>query len=192
MELAIFAQYAMMWWRLLERTKICVLIGLRMLFIILAYGGSEGISPLKVLPLSENAVRQQAGKGIGIDREMERNVQKNYMEGQLYPYVIRKGEKEILKRNVCNGVEYLTFPSLEETGAVNHLFSTRLGGVSEGIFSSMNLSYTRGDKKEAVDENFQRIAGIMGGMVSDFVLSDQTHTTNIREDRKSTRLNSSH
>lgn len=108
-------------------------------------------------------------------------MQKNYMEGQLYPYVIRKGEKEILKRNVCNGVEYLTFPSLEETGAVNHLFSTRLGGVSEGIFSSMNLSYTRGDKKEAVDENFQRIAGIMGGMVSDFVLSDQTHTTNIRE-----------
>ena len=53
---------------------------------------------------------------------------------------------------------YLTFPILEETGMVRHLFSTRMGGVSEGIYRSMNLSYTRGDEKEAVDENFRRIA----------------------------------
>ena len=85
-----------------------------------------------------------------------------------------------MKRNVWNGVEYLTFPALEETGVVKHLFSTRIGGVSEGIFATMNLSYTRGDRKEAVDENFRRIAGAMGGDISDFVLSDQTHTTNVR------------
>lgn len=132
-----------------------------------------------VLPLSEKAAGWLR-KGIGIDRKMEKNGQAKYEEGQFYPYVKRKGEKEVLKRNVRSGVEYLTFPSLEETGVVDHLFSTRLGGVSEGIFSSMNLSYTRGDRKEAVDENFQRIAGIMGGAASDFVLSDQTHTTNIR------------
>ena len=87
----------------------------------------------------------------------------------------------MMKRNVWNGVEYLTFPALEETGVVKHLFSTRIGGVSEGIFSTMNLSYTRGDKKEAVDENFRRIAGVLGGDISDFVLSDQTHTTNVRK-----------
>lgn len=87
----------------------------------------------------------------------------------------------MMKRNVWNGVEYLTFPALEETGVVKHLFSTRIGGVSEGIFSTMNLSYTRGDKKEAVDENFRRIAGALGGDISDFVLSDQTHTTNVRK-----------
>ena len=112
---------------------------------------------------------------------MEINGQAKYREERLYPYIKRKGEGEVLKRNVCDGIEYLTFPCLEETGIVNHLFSTRLGGVSEGIFSSMNLSYTRGDRKEAVDENFRRIAGVMGGTVSDFVLSDQTHTTNIRK-----------
>ena len=72
----------------------------------------------------------------------------------------------MMKRNVWNGVEYLTFPALEETGVVKHLFSTRIGGVSEGIFSTMNLSYTRGDKKEAVDENFRRIAGALGGDTS--------------------------
>lgn len=75
---------------------------------------------------------------------------------------------------------YLTFPILEETGMVKHLFSTRIGGVSEGIYSSMNLSYTRGDRKEAVDENFRRIAAVLGCSVEDMVCSDQTHTTNLR------------
>lgn len=74
----------------------------------------------------------------------------------------------------------LTFPILEETGMVKHLFSTRMGGVSEGIYRSMNLSYTRGDEKESVDENFRRIAAALGCRVEDIVCSDQTHTTNLR------------
>ena len=77
-------------------------------------------------------------------------------------------------------VEYLTFPGLADTGIVRHLFSTRLGGSSEGVFSSMNLSFTRGDDAECVLENYRRIAGILGCRMSDFVCSDQTHTTNIR------------
>ena len=77
-------------------------------------------------------------------------------------HIKRKGTKEGLKRNESRGVEYLTFPSLEKTGIVSHLFSTRIGGASEGIYASMNLSYARGDRKEAVDENFRRIAEIMG------------------------------
>ncbi|MCM1088166.1 MAG: peptidoglycan editing factor PgeF [Muribaculaceae bacterium] len=92
----------------------------------------------------------------------------------------RKQNKLHLERRKNGEVEYLTFPLLEETGLVRHLFSTRLGGVSEGIFSSMNLSYTRGDKKEAVDENYRRIADTLGCRVEDIVCSDQTHTTNIR------------
>ena len=39
---------------------------------------------------------------------------------------------------------------LENTGIVNQGFSTRLGGVSTGCFSSMNISLTRGDDPEAV------------------------------------------
>lgn len=85
-----------------------------------------------------------------------------------------------MKQNRAGGVEYLTFPLLEQTGLVRHLFSTRIGGVSEGIYSSMNLSYTRGDEKEAVDENFRRIAGVLGCRVKDIVCSDQTHTTNLK------------
>ncbi len=95
----------------------------------------------------------------------------------------RKGDgkgRETLHRNVSGDMEYLTFPSLEETGMVRHLFSTRTGGVSEGIFASMNLSYARGDRKEAVDENFRRVAAVLGCGVGDFVCSDQTHTVNVR------------
>ncbi|MCM1267497.1 MAG: peptidoglycan editing factor PgeF [Bacteroidales bacterium] len=75
---------------------------------------------------------------------------------------------------------YLTFPILEGIDWVSHLFSTRMGGVSEGIYRSMNLSYTRGDEKAAVDENFRRIAAVLSCGVEDIVCSDQTHTTNLR------------
>ena len=56
-----------------------------------------------------------------------------------------------MKRNRAGEIEYLTFPLLEETGMVRHLFTTRMGGVSQGIYRTMNLSYTRGDEKAAVD-----------------------------------------
>lgn len=92
----------------------------------------------------------------------------------------RKENQMKMRQNKSGKVEYLTFPLLEETGIVRHLFSTRAGGASEGIFSSMNLSYTRGDVKEAVDENYRRIAAALCCEVSDIVCSDQTHTTNIR------------
>ncbi len=89
--------------------------------------------------------------------------------------------QSILKQNEKQGVEYLTFPLLESTGVVKHLFSTRKGGVSKGIWSSMNVSFTRGDDETAVQENFRRIAAVLDGSPEDFVCTDQTHTTNIRQ-----------
>ena len=82
--------------------------------------------------------------------------------------------------NEKNGVRYLQFPALMKPEVCRHLFSTRIGGVSEGDLGSMNLSYTRGDKPENVDENFRRIADILNCSLNDFVLSHQTHTTNVR------------
>ncbi|MBQ4293810.1 MAG: laccase domain-containing protein, partial [Lachnospiraceae bacterium] len=56
------------------------------------------------------------------------------------------------------GLPALVFPELAAFPFVSHLFTTRQGGVSEGEFSSLNLSFTRGDKEEAVIENFRRVA----------------------------------
>ena len=95
-------------------------------------------------------------------------------------YMIRSGEEPVLEEKEKNGITFLSFPALEKTGMVRQLFSTRAGGVSEGIFSSMNLSFTRGDNKEHVLENYRRIAGVLDCDITDFVCSDQTHTTNVR------------
>lgn len=92
----------------------------------------------------------------------------------------RHASKRQVRINQAGELVYLTFPVLEEIDWVSHLFSTRMGGVSEGIYSSMNFSYTRGDKKEAVDENYRRIAAVLGCHVEDIVCPDQTHTTNLR------------
>lgn len=78
------------------------------------------------------------------------------------------------------GVTYLTWPEFEKIPGFVHGFSTRLGGVSEGIYSSMNLSFTRGDKEEAVRENYNRISAALGFSSEDIVTSDQTHTANVR------------
>ncbi len=74
----------------------------------------------------------------------------------------------------------LTYPLFEKTGVVKSAFSTRIGGVSKGCYESMNLSFDRGDDKDAVMENFQRIASAIGTNCHDMVLSRQTHTANVR------------
>lgn len=92
----------------------------------------------------------------------------------------RNGQPNGMYQQEKAGVEYLTFPAFSEFKEVKHAFSTRIGGVSEGIFSSMNLSFTRGDDKAAVYENYRRMATVLDCEPEDFVCSDQTHTTNIR------------
>ncbi len=77
-------------------------------------------------------------------------------------------------------LEYLTFPSLEKSGLTKHLITTRLGGVSRGDYAAMNLSFTRGDDPEHVQENYRRIGAILGCRPENMVASHQTHTVNIR------------
>ena len=78
------------------------------------------------------------------------------------------------------GTVYLTFPMLDTFPELMHCFSTRLGGVSTGMFRSMNLSDSRGDEKANVKENFRRLGKAAGFIPEDLVMSDQTHTVNIR------------
>lgn len=88
--------------------------------------------------------------------------------------------KDTIEINKKNDLTYLTYPTLSNCKGIKHGFSTRLGGVSKGIFSSMNLGLTRGDVREDVLENFRRIADALEVSCEDMVFSDQTHTTNVR------------
>ena len=52
----------------------------------------------------------------------------------------------------------LQYPQLQALDMVKHCFTTRMGGVSKNEFSSLDLSFNRGDDIEAVKENFRRVA----------------------------------
>ena len=76
---------------------------------------------------------------------------------------------------------YFTFEGIERTGIVEHFFTTRLGGVSAGHTATLNFSYSQGDIKENVDENFRRAAAHFGMMPDRIACSQQTHTVNVRK-----------
>ena len=67
-----------------------------------------------------------------------------------------------------------------ENIAVPHGFTTRLGGVSEGHLSSLNIGMHRGDKPENVTENYRRLAQTIGFFSEKLVLANQIHTDAVR------------
>ena len=77
-------------------------------------------------------------------------------------------------------VVYLTFPLLEQFSFIVHGFSTRYGGVSSGIYQSMNFAFNSHDKKENVQENYRIFSEILGIDCNNMVLSAQEHGTNIK------------
>ncbi len=97
--------------------------------------------------------------------------------------IVRKGKNPVVEIKNHKGMDYLVFPALQNTGIVDHMFSTRIGGVSEGMYASVNFHYEMGDVKEHVDENYRRVSEILGHNreIEDFVLGQQTHTVNVRE-----------
>jgi YfiH family protein len=58
--------------------------------------------------------------------------------------------------------------------------STRKGGVSEGIYESMNLGFSNGDDPGNVRENYRIICKELGIEPSQIVLAKQTHKSNVR------------
>lgn len=95
--------------------------------------------------------------------------------------MIYKSQEHIFEEKRIGEVLYLTYPLLENTEIVKHGFSTRVGGVSKGVCSTMNLSFSRGDNENAVRENFRRMANALEVEEDSFVFSHQTHTTNVRK-----------
>lgn len=76
-------------------------------------------------------------------------------------------------------VKFCVFENLEKSGIVNACFSTRTGGVSEGVYESLNVSYTRGDSVENVSENLKRLGHAAGFESRNIVCGKQIHKTNI-------------
>lgn len=80
-------------------------------------------------------------------------------------------------------VPYFTFPALSDISFIKHGFSSRLGGVSTGMFSSMNLGFSASghtDDPDKVKENYRLLCAGMGIDPTSIVISQQVHKTNIR------------
>ena len=75
--------------------------------------------------------------------------------------------------NQTGALEYLTADTLQGTA---HCFSTRYGGVSEGILASLNLGVHRGDQPENVLENYRILGEAVGFRPEDTVFTRQVHS----------------
>lgn len=67
-----------------------------------------------------------------------------------------------------------------ENICVPHGFTTREGGVSKGVFGSMNIAMHRGDSAENVIKNYNILAERIGFDVKNLVLTRQTHSDIVR------------
>lgn len=78
-----------------------------------------------------------------------------------------------------NGVDFYIIDEFEKTGVVRHCFSTKNGGVSSGIYKSMNLRMHSEDLRENIEENFRRLFDAADMDLSKSVFSDQIHEDRI-------------
>jgi len=79
-------------------------------------------------------------------------------------------------KNEKNNVIFMTSPNITTA----HAFTTRIGGVSSGIYKSLNLSQSGSDDKNNVKENYSLLCKTIGISPDDIVCSNQVHGTNIR------------
>ena len=86
---------------------------------------------------------------------------------------------DIHKVNREGSLCFITFPIFEKFPEVRHAFTTRHGGVSEGYFGKMNLSFNTGDERDTVKQNYGIMCRALGIDEKTIVLSRQTHTANV-------------
>ena len=88
------------------------------------------------------------------------------------------------KFRFVNGVGLYTLPALERQEGFDHGFTARSGGVSEGYFASLNLSFTRPENRENVMENYRIFCRAAQIPFDSMVMDNYEHgTTVIRVDR---------
>ncbi|MGI6154122.1 MAG: polyphenol oxidase family protein [Christensenellaceae bacterium] len=73
-----------------------------------------------------------------------------------------------------NGVVFYTIPAFDAAG-FNHCFTTRIGGVSDAPYKSLNLSLSREKSVENKKENYTRVAQSIGCGYEDLAIVNYNH-----------------
>ncbi len=71
----------------------------------------------------------------------------------------------------------LTSPLLDQVPGVRHAFFTRQGGVSTGVYDSLNVGVGSKDDPGAVQENRARAAAALGVELSHLLTCYQIHSS---------------
>jgi len=77
------------------------------------------------------------------------------------------------------GLRVLAWPALDGLGA-EAIVTTRDGGVSAGVYATLNLSFSVGDEPGNVVENRRRAAAAVGAGLRDLVFARQVHGAAVR------------
>ena len=96
------------------------------------------------------------------------------------PWIRKPGGETFRYESKGEGIPLLTSPLLSGVPGIRHGFTTREGGVSEGIFSTLNLSFRLENDRDRTFENFRRVAAAFDLTPDRIVLSDQVHDDRIR------------
>jgi YfiH family protein len=83
-------------------------------------------------------------------------------------------------KETSNGILLFKSDILKEYSDIIHGFSTKLGGTSSGIFSSLNLSLNTSDKIYNVIENRRRLCYALGIKPESITIGQQVHKGNIK------------
>ena len=84
-----------------------------------------------------------------------------------------------IRLNTENVAPFVEVEGFKDMNCICHGFSTRFGGVSKGIFESMNLGRYLGDDIDDVDENYKRISSSIGLDYRRISCPNQIHESNI-------------
>lgn len=77
------------------------------------------------------------------------------------------------------GIVTITFPRFADSKVLRHAVSTRIGGVSDGIYRSLNVSHKVQDETVKVDENRSLLSYALGMDLGKAVWVDQVHSDKV-------------
>lgn len=77
------------------------------------------------------------------------------------------------------GVGIFTIPAFSACPGIDHGFSARTGGVSSGCYSSLNLSFTRPEQRELVEENYRIFCRAAEIPLESMVMDTYEHGTTV-------------
>jgi YfiH family protein len=80
-----------------------------------------------------------------------------------------------MNRECIDGIVLYRFQGLSQLEGLKHAVLTRIGGVSQGPYATLNLGHTVGDDLAAVEENHRRALGVLGLRPGGVVSPHQVH-----------------